>query len=162
MGANQTKTSPSIVDVKDSAPYTAEDPYVLKKDFNDNLSSLKLAYDTKFNDYFTKDEVKDMFALKSALTNYQPKGDYAFKDDLAAYQPVGDYATQSQLLDYQPYGDYVIRMDLADYQPKGNYVLQDQLNNYLLTSRYNSEILPINDFVNKLKGNSAFTRLYRV
>lgn len=149
MGAQQTK--PTIVEVSDSTtPYIIEDPYVFKKDFdifkkesNNNANSLKLAYDTslaetnaKFNNYYTKNELKDLFALQSQLINYQPKGDYALKDDLKAYQPtgnyafkddlnkyqlVGDYATQKQLLDYQPAGDYVIRMDLEDYQSKGNY-----------------------------------------
>jgi hypothetical protein len=164
MGAQQTK--PTIVEVSDSStPYIIEDPYVFKKDFdifkkesNNNANSLKLAYETglvetnaKFNNYYTKDELKDIFALQSQLTNYQPKGNYALKNDLNKYQLVGDYATQRQLLDYQPAGDYVIRIDLEDYQPKGNYqpagnyalrndllsyqpkgnyILQDQLNMY--------------------------------
>ena len=174
MGAQQTK--PTVMEVTNtSAPYIIEDPYVLKKDYNSNMNSLNLAYDTKLNNYFTKDEIKNLFVLQSQLTNYQPRGDYAVKEDLSAYQPrgdyalkgdlsayqtIGNYALKEDLSSYQPRGDYALKGDLSAYQPRGEYALKDDLNKYvyLLSSAY----IPISDSINKLKANSAFTKLYKI
>ena len=87
------------------------------------------------------------------LEDYQPKGNY---------QPSGNYALKADLFGYQQRGDYATKDDLKIYQPKGEYVSKDQMNNFVLMSRYNTEMLPVNDFINKLKTNTAFTRLYRV
>jgi hypothetical protein len=215
MGAQQTKptiieiTGTSVNDSKtvsgEKAPIILEDSYILKKDYNSNMNSLNLAYDTKFNNYFTKDEIKNLFVLQSQLKNYQPRGDYAAKEDLSVYQPRGDYAlkgdlsayqtignyalkedlsvyqprgdyalkgdlssyqtrgdyvSKDDLSAYQPRGDYALKGDLSAYQPRGEYALKDDLNKYvyLLSSAY----IPISDSINKLKANSAFTKLYKI
>ena len=72
------------------------------------------------------------------LQNFQPKGNYALKTDLQNFQTKGNY------------------------QETGNYAIKDDLNKYLLSSKYNTDYIPISDFVNKLKANSAFTKLYRI
>lgn len=78
-------------------------------------------------------EIRRIFATKTELTGYQPKGEYVTTESANT-----TYAKKAELTGYQPKGEYVTaenanttyakKAELTGYQPKGEYVTVSSAN----------------------------------